>query len=130
MNRSTFPLPADDIRLRQISAFGERDGAIECDRAHHLRLDEVRRLRSYLPDPGVGLPPEVADEIGDLGDAMAMVTIELACEVGEQRHGREHLAVNVELQLSGGSVPDSNGSRTPVADERQLTLVGVGSTIQ
>ena len=59
-----------------------------------------------------------------------MVAVEPAGEIGEQRRRGQHLAVDVELQLRSGAVPDAHGRRATVARERQLSLIGVVAAVQ
>ena len=97
---------------------GERDGSVERDGAHHLRLRELRWLAPYLPDTGVGLTPERADEVGELSQTSCVLVLELARGLGQPHRGEHHLAVDVELELARGAVADAYRHRAAVAGER------------
>src|SRR5207253_3256876 len=85
-------------------------GAVEGDCAHHLRLCEVARLGAQLPDACVRFFPDPADVVGDLGQAVSVVAVESAGEVGESGGGGEHLAVDIQLRLPGRTVTDAGGA--------------------
>ena len=68
--------PAVGMRPREVACRGQRDGSVERDGAHHLRLREMRRLAPHLPDTGVGLTPERADEVGELSQTSCVLVLE------------------------------------------------------
>lgn len=79
----------------------------------------MRWFATRLPDAGVRLLPTLADEVGDFGEATAVVAIEPAGGSSEARSGLEQLAVDVELRLIRGPVPDANRPGAAVAGEWQ-----------
>ena len=59
--------------------------------------------------------PALADVVGDLGKAPAVIAVQSAYGGGEARGGFEQLAVDVELRLLGGVVSDPNGAGLAIA---------------
>src|SRR4029079_18773181 len=76
MYRLRLLKPALSVPGRDYAALGEVPCAIEGDPAHHLRLREVLGLAADLPDPGVGVAPALANEIGHLGQAAGDVVVD------------------------------------------------------
>src|SRR5947208_15727216 len=95
-----------------------------------LRLCEVARLVAQLPDACVRLLPDPADVVGDLGQAVSVVAVESAGEVGESGGGGEDLAVDIQLRLPGRTVADAGGARAAVAGERQRFLLRFGAAVE
>ncbi len=124
-------MPASVVLGRQQPALGELAGAVEGNRAHHLRLREVAWFRHAAPtDARVRLFPDPADLVGDLGQAVSVVAVESAGEVSESGGRGEHFAVDIQLRLAGGAVADAGGARAAVASERQRFLLRFGTAVE
>ena len=82
----------------------------------------MRGLAAHLPDAGVGLAPDAADEVGDLGESPAGLAVEPPAGLRVDQRGLEQVAVDVELRLRGGGVADPDRARAPVAVELERAL--------
>ena len=79
-------------------------------------------LASHLPDAGVGLAPDAADEVGDAGESAAGLAVEPAAGLRVDQGGLEQVAVDVELGLRGGVVADPDRARAPIAVQLERAL--------
>ena len=109
---------------------GQSQGAVEGDKAHHLGLGEMPRSAPHLPEPGVGLGPDLTDQVGDLGQPAADVGIDRPAGLSVEPGGLEQVAVDVELDLGGRPVADPDGGRAPVPGEREAAFVSPDPSIQ
>ena len=107
-DRLRLPTPASDAAGRDQATFGQIARAVERDPAHHLRMGEVLRLAPHLPDPGVGLPPDQADEIRYLGQTSSDVSLDLVPGDCVHPRGLKQLAIGIQLELRCGGVADSH----------------------
>ena len=88
---------------------GELGRAVERDPAHQLRRDVVLRRSARLPDPLVGLAPDLRRALGlGLDDRPQPLRQSLALVRVEQDRV-EHRAEDVVLPLVVGAVPDPDG---------------------
>src|SRR4051794_6497840 len=117
------------MRPRDIAGLGQPAGAVERDPAHHLRLGEVTRSAAYLPDPGVLLLPDRADEIGGGGQPAAGAGRQLPTCRDMQPRSVHHVAVDIELQLWCGGISDPNRTRLPIAIQRKFALGRLSATV-
>ena len=85
-------------------------------------MGEVARLAAHLPDTGVRLAPDAADEVGDAGESPACVAVDPATGLRVDQGGLEQVAVDVKLGLGGGGVADSDGARVLVAIQLERAL--------
>ena len=83
---------------------------------------KCRGSASHLPDAGVGLAPDAADEVGDAGESPAGLAVQPPAGLRVDQRGLEQVAVDVELGLLGGVVADPDRARAPVAVELQRAL--------
>src|SRR5207237_1235413 len=115
------------VRLRELAELRrERDGAVERDPAEHLRRQMVARLAAHLPHPGVALAPAAGGGGGEVGDEALDLRVELAELLAVEVERVQELAVDVELLLRPGAVPDPDRPRVaPAAEVRQLALAQV-----
>src|SRR4051812_38341449 len=97
LDRLRLPAPVGGMARRDQAAFGEVPRPIEGDPTHHLRRGEVLGFAAHLPDPGIGPPPDPADEIGCLGQPLSDVTVYAMPAGGVEPSGLEELAVGIEL---------------------------------
>ena len=96
---------------------GELRGPVERDPAHQLRRDVVLRLAARLPDPLVGLAPDLRRALGlRLDDRPQPPRQPLAAARVEQDRV-EHRAEDVVLALVEGAVADPHRPRARVAGE-------------
>src|SRR5262249_24781473 len=106
------------------------DRALDGDPGHQPRVDEVLLAAPGLPDAFVAAVPVLADPLDEARElAPGLVVYRLAVLVVEV-DGVHQLAVDVELELLRGAVPDPDGRRPAVALEvRQLELLEVGAPV-
>ena len=120
-DRVTLGCPATEIRGER--AVGrDADGAVERDPAHEPRVGEVLSTAADFPDALVGLMPVVAEPVEVAGDLLPVVVghelpVAGQCELLVEVDRVDELAVDVELQLAGGSVSDADRTGTGVALE-------------
>src|SRR3954468_4358927 len=80
-------------------------------------------VSARLPDPVVRLAPDRLDVVDDLRPARPQPLLDLAAQLGAEKHDRRHLAVYVEFELLRGGVDDTDRLRSLVAGKvRQLEL--------
>ena len=100
-----------------------RIAAVERDPRHHLRVGEVASRAAHLPDPLVGLAPDVLEAV-EQAAAERPGVVQRREPAGARLVQRvEDLAVDVELELRARRVADADGPRPLVALEpRELEL--------
>src|SRR5207248_7165856 len=111
-------------------AFDGLDTAVERDPRHHLRVREVALAPAHLPDPLIRLLPRVLEvsQYPALKRPRLLGHLQVVHTPLMERV--EHLAVDVELELSAGRVADAHRLRFLVAREpverefRQTPLAG------
>src|SRR5205807_4920095 len=93
-------------RTRQPELLDRADCAVECNPRHDLGMRELSPSPAHFPKPLVGLMP-------DLLEMLDQLSLEIPGGVARsQSHSTrlvkriEQLAIDVELQLVGGSVAD------------------------
>ena len=96
---------------------GQAQAAVESDPAHELRVDEVLPLAAYLPDAFVLLIPVVAHPVDEVVQVRPEVVRDGCVVLVAEVDGVHELAVDIELQLVGGSVADAYGGGATVAVE-------------
>ena len=110
-----LPPPRGQIRIA--ASLHRLRGAIEGNPGHDLRMGKMPPGAAHLPDPFVGFAPnrgeifehKLAQVVNALGHRQAP-----ACGL-EQCIG--NLAVNIELKLRGGCIPDPNRPLVFIAGE-------------
>jgi hypothetical protein len=90
----------------------------------------VDRLAPDLPDPCVGLPPDLAHEVGDRGQPAAGVGVECASTVGVEPGRLHQIAVDVELALLERGIPDPDRPRAAVALKLKRALLRLGAAVE
>ena len=105
-DREHLAPPRRCVARRDVAGVAQAKGAVERHPAHHLGVGEVHGLASHLPDAGVGLAPDAADEVGDAGESAAGLAVEPAAGLRVDQGGLEQVAVDVQLGLRGGVVAD------------------------
>src|SRR5207244_11580354 len=85
---------------------------------------------AQLPYARVRFFPDPAEVVGDLGQAVSVIAVESAGEVGEPGGGGEDLAVDIQLRLPGRTVADAGRARAAVAGERQRFLLRFGTAVE
>src|SRR5205814_7497682 len=90
---------------------GDPDDAVERDPGHHLRMREVSRLATDLPDALVGQAPAVDHGAGDPSEELPEDGVDLAAVLPVDPDRVEQLAEDVELERGGGAVADSYRQR-------------------
>ena len=124
LRRSALPLRHMVVGLEQVR---ERDGAVERDPAHHLRVHEVPRLAADLPDAVVRLVPARRGRVGEAHQEVAGVPAQHAELVAKLKRRVEQLAVHVELRLVPGAVADPDRRAVPPA--RQVRQGALGEVV-
>jgi len=90
----------------------------------------VQGFAAHLPDAGVGLAPDAADQVGDLGEAPAGFAVQAPTGLSVDQRGLQEVAVNVQLGLLGGGVSDPDRARVLVAVELQRAFGSALSAIE
>src|SRR5258708_32704066 len=85
--------------------------------AQQARVGMGKPARTRLPDSLIGLVPMIADVQAEVSQHRRCFRVESPSGANEADGGVNHLAVHVELKLTIGGVPDSNGSRVKIAGE-------------
>src|SRR5205823_1662279 len=75
-DRLLLAAPAGGVPSGDHARAGKLERTVERDRAHHLRLGVLGSVASDLPDSRIGLPPVVADEVGETREAAADLTVD------------------------------------------------------
>ena len=105
-------------RLLGVAAdLGELGGPVERDPAHQLRRDVVLRLAAGLPDPLVGLPPDLRRALGLRLDDRPQPPRQTLRVTRVEQDRVEHRAEDVVLALVEGAVADPHRSRARIAGE-------------
>jgi len=65
---------------------------------------------AHLPESGIALGPDAADQVSDLRQPTADIGVDRPAGLGVEPGGLEKIAVDVELELPGRSVPDPDGT--------------------
>src|SRR5690242_13005848 len=89
---------------------GELDGAVKSHPAHELRVEEVSRTSTHLPDTLVRLLPTCRRCISNLDQEGACDLVDLTELVAKEANRAEELPVDVKLALVPGTVADAHGS--------------------
>ena len=105
-----------------VAGVAQANSAVQRHPAHHLRMGEVQRLAADLPDAGVGLAPDAADEVGDRGEPAAGLAVDPPARLRVDQSGLQQVAVDVELGLRRGVVADPDGTRPAVAVQLERAL--------
>ena len=114
--------PLGDLVLRT-DAVRDRDGAVEGDPAHDLRVQEVPRVTSDLPDALIGLLPANGGRVGAGDEEGPGVLVELADLLVQAMGGVEQFAVDVDLLLAPCAVAHADGTAVlPAGQMREGTL--------
>src|SRR6266571_2757779 len=112
--------------VKRIQCVGKFDGTVECHPAHELRVEEIPRASTYLPDALVRLLPTCCRRIGNLDQEGACDLIELTELVAEEASRAEELTVDIELALIPGPVADAHRSAgTPSSQVAECALAEV-----
>ena len=90
----------------------------------------MQGLAAHLPDAGVGLPPDAADEVGDAGEPPAGLAVQPPARLRVDQGGLQQVAVDVQLGLPGGVVADPHRARAAVAVELQRALGRVLAAVE
>ena len=106
----------------KVAGVAQAKSAVERHPAHHLGVGEVPGPAAHLPDAGVGLAPDAADEVGDAGESAAGLAVESPAGLRVDQGGLEQVAVDVQLGLRGGVVADPDRARAAVAVQLQRAL--------
>ena len=125
-----FAPPPLGSRPAKVAAGGQAQRPVECDPAHRLGLGEVHRIAAHLPDPGVGLAPDLAHEVGHLANPPSRVRVEAATSRDVEPGRLQVIAIDVELDLVRSAVADANGRRAPVALEVKRPFPSLGPSVE
>ena len=80
-------------------------------------------LAAHLPHPRVGLVPAARRGVGQVGDELLDLRVQLTEPLTVKMQRVEQLAVDVELDLIPGAVPNPDRARVaPAAQVRKRTL--------
>ena len=112
------------LRGRVAADLGELRGPVERDPAHQLRRDVVLRLAARLPDPLVGLAPDLRRAFGLRLDDRPEAPRQPLAAPRVQQDRVEHGAEDVVLPLVEGAVADPHGPCACVAG--QVVARGLG----
>src|SRR5690348_6196813 len=93
-------------------------------------MREVERLAANLPDPAVGLTPQIAHEARDTGQSPTAVGVEVPSGLHVDPCRLQQLPVDVQLFLSRRPVANAHGPRAAVPRERQLGFRGAFATVE
>src|SRR6187401_2142423 len=93
-------------------------------------MDEVDRVASDLPYPGVGPAPDGAHQVRDVGEPAADVPVELLPGARVEPRGLEDVAIDVQLGLRNRGVTNANRSGSAVSVEAQSLLGSRGTATQ
>src|SRR5882724_11173713 len=86
-------------------------------------MKEVPGRVADLPDPMVRLAPAPEGRVGHGAKKSRRLGRERACLLAQPLHRAQQLAIDVELALVPGAVPDPHRTAvTPAAEVRQLAL--------
>src|SRR5262249_7186672 len=115
---------------RTATSFGEPDRAVEGDPALHPAVGEVLATAAGFPDALIGLVPVVAQPVDHVrGSSPALIggLQATGVDLGDRV---QRLAVDVELELVGGPIPDSHRPGAAPAFEVVERLLGqVGAPV-
>ena len=104
-------------------ALGKGDRAIERNPAHELRVDEVTRLASNLPDAVIGFLPLGGRAVGQVRQQPLRRLTQAVNLIRQAQRGVEELAVDVELALVPRAVADPYWPAVaPAAEVGQLAF--------
>ena len=105
-----------------MAAVAQAKRAVQRHPAHHLGVRELQGPAAHLPDAGVGLAPDAADEVGDAGEPPAGLAVQPPTVLRVDQRGLQQVAVDAQLGLPGGLVADPDRARAPVAVQLQRAL--------
>ena len=108
-------------RRRKLVFGGDGDRPIERHPRHHLRVGEVPPRPAHLPDALVRLPPEFLEKRDERPLELPGRRVWGNARLQRQVHRVHYLAVDIELELVDGGIPDPHGSGALVTGQpRQL----------
>jgi len=111
-------------------ARGQPDGPVQGHPDLGPAVGEVLAAAAGLPDPLVRLVPVLAQPVDDLRHRLPALVRQLQAVAVAEDDGVHRLAVDVELELVGGAVPDPHRPRAAPALEVIEHLLGqVGTAI-
>ena len=106
---------------------GQPNAAVQGHPAHQLRMQEMTRLASYLPDTLIFLTPSIGRCINYIAQKLAGRVID-APELRLQKvRGPDQLTVDVELPLVPGGIADAN--RPAVAPSCKVRDFALGQVV-
>src|SRR5215207_4223905 len=82
------------------------DCTLDRDPAHEPGEREVLAPSAYLPDPLVGLVPVLPDPVHHAREVVPGLVVDGRAVLVVEIDGVDQLAIDVELELLGGPVPD------------------------
>src|SRR6202008_3750861 len=85
------------------------DRAVDRHPRHDLGVCEVTPAAAHLPDAVVGPLPHALDELDELAQRGPGLLVGSEAELAAGVHAREHLTVDVELELSRRRVAHAHG---------------------
>src|SRR5262245_18087877 len=104
MNLIPCPRPPVDSPFNA-EAVAHRDRPVEGGPAHDLRIEEVLRLATHLPDPMILLNPTLSRDVRATGEEPLGALVDVAQLFYEPECGTPQLSVHVDLVLVPRPIP-------------------------